>query len=70
MIGLNAIAITPDILRLISGIDEFKGLWTALDRHTTGLQLLGDVADYGANFKRVLGPLQEHSNCSRSYCIR
>ena len=59
MLGINAIKITPSILRQVSDIDEFKGLWFGLDRHTTGLQLLGDVADYGANFKQVLGPLQE-----------
>ena len=60
MLGINAATITPKILRQVSEIDEFKGLWKGLDRHTTGLQLLGDVADYGANFKRVLGPLEEH----------
>ena len=59
MLGIKAIQITPHILRQVAEIDEFKGLWTGLDRHTTGLQLLGDVADYGATFKRVLGPLQE-----------
>ncbi|MEM7650966.1 MAG: Fic family protein [Pseudomonadota bacterium] len=61
MLGINAINITPEILRQVSEIDEFKGLWKGLDRHTTGLQLLGDVADYGANFKRVLGPLEEEA---------
>jgi len=60
MLGVNTIKITSEVLRQISEIDEFKGLWKGLDRHTTGLQLLGDVADYGANFKRVLGPLEEH----------
>ncbi len=60
MLGINAVIITPEILRQIAEIDEFKGLWKGLDRHTTGLQLLGDVADYGANFKRVLGPLEDH----------
>ncbi|MEZ5815426.1 MAG: Fic family protein [Alphaproteobacteria bacterium] len=60
MLGINAVKITPEILRQVSEIDEFKGLWKGLDRHTTGLQLLGDVADYGANFKQVLGPLEEH----------
>ena len=59
MLGINAIKITPAVLRQVSDIDEFKGLWQGLDRHTTGLQLLGDVADYGANFKQVLGPLEE-----------
>jgi Fic family protein len=54
MIGLNAIAITPDILRLISQIDEFKGLWSGLERHTTGLSMLGDVASYGQAFHKTL----------------
>ena len=59
MLGINAIQITPEVLRQISDIDEFKGLWKGLERHTTGLQLLGDVADYGAKFQTVLGPLRE-----------
>jgi Fic family protein len=58
MLGINTIKITPSVLRQISDIDEFKGLWRGLERHTTGLQLLGDVADYGANFAQILGPLQ------------
>ena len=60
MLGINTIKITPEVLRQVSEVDEFKGLWKGLDRHTTGLQLLGDVADYGANFKRISGPLEEH----------
>jgi len=59
MLGINAIKITPNILSQVSEIDEFKGLWIGLDKHTTGLHLLGDVADYGAQFERVLGPLKE-----------
>ena len=59
MLGINAIKITPDILSQVAEIDEFKGLWTGLDKHTTGLHLLGDIADYGAQFERVLGPLKE-----------
>lgn len=58
MIGINKIKITPSVLRRVSEIDEFKGLWRGLEKHTTGLQLLGDVADYGANFAQVLGPLE------------
>ncbi|MCB9982989.1 MAG: Fic family protein [Rhodospirillales bacterium] len=60
MLGINKIKISPALLLQVTDIDEFKGLWRGLDRHTTGLQLLGDVADYGANFKQVLGPLEEH----------
>lgn len=59
MLGIKSIQITPKILRQVAEIDEFKGLWRGLDRHTTALQLLGDVADYGANFKRMLGSLEE-----------
>lgn len=59
MLGINTIRITPKILRQVSDIDMFKGLWHGLDRHTTGLQLLGDVADYGAKFESVLAPLKE-----------
>jgi len=69
MLGANTIKITADVLRQISEVDEFKGLWKGLDRHTTGLQLLGDVADYGANFKRVLGPLQEQPITVEIICI-
>lgn len=61
MLGINAIKITSEVLCQVSDIDEFKGLWKGLDRYTTGLQLLGDVADYGANFHQVLGPLQEQA---------
>jgi len=59
MLGANRISISHELLGQISEIEAFKGLWQGLDRHTTGLQFLGDVADYGANFKQVLGPLQE-----------
>lgn len=59
MLGINAIKITPQVLRQVSDIDEFKGLWKGLDRHTTGLQLLGDVADYGSKFEAVLKPLRD-----------
>ncbi len=58
MLNPERIKITPEILKLISEIDEFKGTWTALEKHTTALQLLGDVADFGQNFKAVLGPWQ------------
>ena len=59
MLGINRISVSPAILNQISDIDEFKGLWQGLDRHTTGLQLLGDVADYGSKFESVLGPLKD-----------
>ncbi len=59
MLDIHAIKITPDILLQISDIDEFKGLWTGLDRHTTGLNLLSDVASHGAKFAKMLKPLHE-----------
>lgn len=58
MIGINKIKITHATLIRVAEIDEFKGLWRGLEKHTTGLQLLGDVADYGANFAQILGPLE------------
>ncbi len=61
MLGINAITITPQALLQISDIDEFKGLWIGLERHTTGLNLLGDVADYGADFQKTLAPLREQT---------
>ncbi len=45
----------------IAGIDEFKGLWTGLEDHTTALNLLGDVADFGQNFRQILAPFQNKS---------
>jgi len=69
MLGINAITITPEILSQVSDIDEFKGLWKGLDKHTTGLHLLGDVVDYGENFKRVLGALQEQPISTNMICV-
>jgi Fic family protein len=59
MLAINAIKISPALLKSISEIDEFKGLWSGLEQHTTGLHLLGDVADHGGNFQKLLGPLKE-----------
>lgn len=56
MLHVNTIKISNQMLSLISELDEFKGAWAALENHTTALQLLGDVADYGQNFKAILGP--------------
>ena len=39
-------------------IDEFKGFWTGLETHSTGLRVLREVAEYGGNFKQILGPLK------------
>ena len=41
------------MLRLVSEVDEFKGAWSALENHTTSLQLLGDVSSFGRNFKEI-----------------
>lgn len=60
MIGLQFIKITPDLLSTLCGIDEFKGAWAALDDHTIALNLIGDVAEHGAEFKKVLEPLKAH----------
>jgi len=58
MLGIEAIKITPELLIDIAEIDEFKGLWNGLDRHTTGLNMLREVADYGRNLHTILKPLQ------------
>lgn len=61
MLGMDDIRITPETLLSACEVDEFKGLWNALDKHTTGLNLLGDVAGHGSNFKQVLGPLKDQA---------
>jgi Fic family protein len=61
MLGMEDIRITPETLLAACAVDEFKGLWTALDKHTTGLNLLGDVAGHGNHFKQVLGPLKDQT---------
>ncbi len=53
MLGLQHVKITTKMLNLVSEIDEFKGAWTALEDHTTSLQLLGDVSSFGRNFKEI-----------------
>ncbi len=53
MLGLQHVKITNKMLKLVSEIDEFKGAWTALENHTTSLQLLGDVSSFGRNFKEI-----------------
>lgn len=69
MIGLKSIQITPKMLRQISEIDEFKGLWTGLDRHTTGLKMLADVFEYGQDLNRLLKPLHSQKLNSDVVCI-
>lgn len=59
MLSANKIHIPPSVLKSIAEIDEFKGAWNALEKHTTALQLLGDVASFGQNFRKMMDPLRE-----------
>jgi Fic family protein len=61
MLGTKSIKITPDILARACAVDEFKGTWDGLQNFTTGLNVIKDVAKYGANFKRLFDPLKEQS---------
>lgn len=56
MLSAKSIHITPEILNIIASIDEFKGTWNALEQHTTSLNLMGDVAHFGKNFKSIMAP--------------
>ena len=58
MLNTDNMTITPEMLRLVSSIDEFKGTWCALEKHTTALQMIGDVASHGQSLQSMLGPLQ------------
>lgn len=56
------------MLKLACAVDEFKGAWTALENHTTSLQILGDVSSFGRNLKDVSGlwqtqPIDEEMLC-------
>lgn len=59
MLSASKIHITPKMLSSIAAIDEFKGAWGALEKHTTALNLLGDVANFGQNFRTLMEPLRE-----------
>ncbi|MFN3700458.1 MAG: Fic family protein [Alphaproteobacteria bacterium] len=59
MLSVQTLKITPEMLVDIAALDEFKGAWNALEDYTTALNLLGDVANFGQNFKAVLEPLQD-----------
>lgn len=61
MIGIDTLKITPESLVRLAEVDEFKGLWAGLEAYTTGLQILSEVAEHGANFQRVFGPLKEQT---------
>lgn len=47
------------MLKLACSVDEFKGAWTALENHTTSLQILGDVSNFGRNLKEIAGAWQD-----------
>ena len=59
MLGLQHVKITQKMLKLVSEIDEFKGAWSAMENHTTSLQLLGDVSSFGRNFKEIANSWQD-----------
>ena len=59
MLGLQNVKITPKMLRLVCEIDEFKGAWSAMENHTTSLQLLGEVSSFGRNFKEIARSWQD-----------
>ncbi|MGH1398546.1 MAG: Fic family protein [Alphaproteobacteria bacterium] len=58
MLGINRIQISHELLCQVADIDAFKGFWSGVERHSTGLKLLGDVAEHGADFSDVLGLLK------------
>ncbi len=59
MLGLQNVKITPKMLQLVCEIDEFKGAWSAMENHTTSLQLLGEVSSFGRNFKEIARSWQD-----------
>lgn len=68
MLGLQNVKITQNMLNLVGEIDEFKGAWSAMENHTTSLQLLADVSSFGRNFKEIAKswqgkPLDEELLC-------
>lgn len=59
MLGLQNVKITQSMLKSVSDIDAFKGAWSALENHTTSLQLLGEVSSFGRNFKEIANSWQD-----------
>jgi Fic family protein len=53
MLGLQNVKISQKMMKTVGEIDAFKGAWSALEDHTTSLQLLGDVSSFGRNFKEI-----------------
>lgn len=68
MLGLQHVRITPSMLKLACAVDEFKGAWTALENHTTSLQILGDVSSFGRNLKDVAGMWQTQAIDEEMIC--
>lgn len=58
MLGLQHVKITPKMLNLVCEIDEFKGAWSAMENHTTSLQLLGEFSSFGRNFREIAASWQ------------
>ena len=58
MFASKNVKISSSLLVKLCEIDEFKGFWTGLETHSTGLRVLREVAEYGGNFKQILGPLK------------
>ena len=59
MLGINQIKITHSVLRQIADIDTFNGYWHGLEKHTTGLSLLSDVAEHNSELAKILNALKE-----------
>ncbi len=68
MLGIETIKITPEVLAQACEVDEFKGVWSGLETYTTGLQVLSEVAKFGENFQRTLGPLKEQAFTTEMIC--
>lgn len=51
--------ITPEIMARACAVDEFKGYWSALEKHTTGLNMLSEFAKHGQGFGSVLEQLKD-----------
>lgn len=60
MLGIDRLKVAPDLVLMLSKIDSFQGEWRALEKHTTGLQILGAFAKHGQKFRSVLEPLKDH----------
>jgi len=59
MLGIRNITISNQLLNQIAEIEAFKGLWIGLDKHTSSLHLLNDIANHGEEFGQLLNALQE-----------